>query len=122
MSEKKDDTELSPEEHICNDIITGEKFQSLADLTYITRPIFDFHRSLLHFVSREKMIFIDELDPKLPENGSVVFVYSSILSEFVTYILSKMENIAKTSNKNMRIILLTHNSDEIIRPQSNILH
>jgi hypothetical protein len=122
MSEKMNDSELSLEDQICNDIITGEKFQNIADVIYITRTIFDFHHSLLHIVSREKMIFIDESDPKLPDHGSVVFVYGSILSEFVTQILSKLENVAKTGDKNMRIILLTHNSDEIIRPQSSIVH
>jgi hypothetical protein len=100
-----------------NEIITGEKFQSIANWTFITQSILNFHTSIHKHIPYHKYIFLDKINPTDLENhiqniintGDILFIYSSIIDMFVDMILPLLEKYDKT------IILLSHNSDEIIR-------
>jgi len=90
-------------------IITGEKLQSLADITLVTNKIKNFHKNFDNFITNyiildlNKNISNEEL--KKINNSKSIFIYSHLLPYFFEHIYDKLDN---------SFILLSHNSDDSV--------
>jgi hypothetical protein len=90
-------------------IITGEKIQSLADITLVTNKIKNFHKNFDNFITNyiildlNKNISNEEL--KKINNSKSIFIYSHLLPYFFEHIYDKLDN---------SFILLSHNSDDSV--------
>jgi hypothetical protein len=84
-------------------LISGENFQMLCDLTVITREIERFHTSLPNTVKR---VYLDgEIDVKILNESKSIFVYTHILEDFISKVLPLIKG---------RFVLMTHNSDHSV--------
>jgi hypothetical protein len=85
------------------DIVSGERFQELCNISITTTSKDRWHRSLSKNVKR---VYIDrEIDYNLINNSKIIFVYVEYLLYFMNSILP---------NINHKFILLTHNEDHEI--------
>lgn len=99
-----------------DDLITGERFQALAQVTVLTRPIFEFHRSLPQSGVREIVGFRGSMTELEPDSDSLerlrgrrsIFVYSHLLDSFLARVLPRLEH---------PFVLISHNSDHGVGPQ-----
>ena len=84
------------------DIISGERFQELCDISITTKSKDSWHRSLSKNVKR---VYLEAIDYALLKNSKTIFVY-------VEYLYFFMNNILP--NINHKFILVTHNEDHEI--------
>jgi hypothetical protein len=93
-----------------DDFVTGERLQALAEVTVLTRSIFEFHASLQQSGVRKVVGFPGSHEELVPDERSIaalpghrsIFVYTHLLRSFVARILPRLEQ---------RFVLITHNSD-----------
>jgi len=87
----------------CNQIITGEKIQGIADVYIGTAYYFNYNPSIVRQTNKHK--YLSEFDNNIMyDNPRVVFCYGDLIDDFE-------KNIHLFSNP---FILITHNSDKNI--------
>ena len=83
-------------------MISGEAFQMLCDVTVITREIEHFHSSLNRGVKKVYLDNINDESVNILNEAKSIFVYTHILDEFIVKLLPLIKN---------QFVLMTHNSD-----------
>lgn len=88
--------------------VTGERLQALADVTFTTREVHTFHRSVSLHVPRSRQFFLDRQDWSLSalKTSSAIFVYTHLLDNFIAEAWPRLVEIT-----NEPFTLITHNSD-----------
>ena len=97
------------------DLITGERLQSLGDITIITEGVYQFHQSLgtmktklMGFGGSNQAPVAWEDLPEDAQRAQVFFVYTHLLDDFFRAIYPALRQA---------IVLITHNSDHGITEQ-----
>jgi hypothetical protein len=98
-----------------DDLVSGERLQSLAEVTVLTASIAEFHRSLPHAGVGEIVCFPGTHTQLQPDPRSIqrlqgyrsIFVYTHQVHSFLTRVLPRLSH---------SFVLLTHNSDDAIGP------
>ena len=98
------------------DFVTGEKLQSIADITITTHPIKKFHKHFDTYVKKvcllegsiSEIISVSEQNIIELQKHRIIFVYSHLLESFFKLIYPKL---------NHHFILISHNSDNSITNQ-----
>jgi len=92
------------------DVITGERIQSLAEVTVLTPSNFEYHASLPDSGVAEAVIFQGSHNRLTPNPEAIerlrrcrsIFVYTHLVASFFEQVLPQL---------NHRFVLITHNSD-----------
>jgi hypothetical protein len=92
------------------DVITGERVQSLAEVTVTTPSNFEYHTSLPESGVGEAFIFQGTHNQLTPSPEGIerlrrcksIFVYTHLVASFFQQVLPRLDN---------RFVLITHNSD-----------
>jgi hypothetical protein len=95
------------------DVITGERLQSLAEVTVLTPSIYKFHRSLPGSGVADAVIFDGSHTRLMPKPETVarlrgrksIFVYTHLVASFIEQVLPQLDH---------RFVLISHNSDEAV--------
>jgi hypothetical protein len=111
-----------------DDFITGERLQALAEVTVLTRSVFEFHASLRQS-GVTKVVGFPGGHTQMESNPEAIahlrghrsiFVYTHLVRSFVERVLPQLDH---------SFVLITHNSDHGIGPEfraalddSRILH
>jgi len=98
------------------EIVTGERLQSLAEISVITRSIFEFHTSLRQSGVRQVAAFQGSHMQLQPDETALaalrgrrsIFVYTHLMQSFVDRVLPRLDH---------RFVLITHNSDHGVGTQ-----
>lgn len=93
-----------------DDPVTGERLQALAEVTVLTRPIYEFHASLARAGVREVVGFRGSHSELEPDAAAIdrlrgrrtIFVYTHLVRSFIERVLPRLDH---------RFVLITHNSD-----------
>src|SRR5918992_312370 len=90
-----------------SEVLSGERLQSLADISVVPRHVRDFHRGIERY-ARDMLVFDDyaELDQAAVDRLSKArswFVYTHELEPFVEHLWPRIEGAGH--------VLITHNSD-----------
>ena len=93
-------------------IITGERLQSLADITIITPEVEQFHRSLsgvktnlAFFDGHTQEVLREDQLPDPIRRAQIIFVYTHLLEDFFRTIFPALPH---------PVVLVTHNSDHCV--------
>ena len=93
-----------------SEILSGETFQELCDITLITKEINEFHKSLspnvnkIFVESNYASIYLDKSISEMNKPVVSIFIYTHILKDFMDRILPELSLKCK-------INIVTHNSD-----------
>ena len=92
------------------EIVTGERLQSLADISLVPLEVFSFHRHVERF-AREMILVesyakLSDRDLARLSSKRVLFVYTHALDGFIEHVWPQLDGESYT--------LLTHNSDDEI--------
>jgi len=101
--------------------ITGEKFQTLAQVSILTKPILNFHKNInkfdINYILLEgtmnSIYSIKKEQKKILKKKKIIFIYTHLIESFFEIIYPHLDSF----------ILITHNSDnEIDDKYSNFLN